>query len=388
MKKTILFVIPTLRFGGAEKSLINLLKSLDPEKLDITLLLFEAGGPLQKEVPDYVHIIEADVLTRAMTLELRYYLKDVLKKGHVFAALSRLFITVRSRFGKRSYFSWKTISKHIPHLPGHYDVAIGYLEGFTDFYVIDQVKADKKIGWIHSDLSKRTILKEDSAYYSQFDYLVTISDICKKPLIEYFPRMTHRIFVLENVVVKDDIISQSLKNVDWDNDKLHIITVGRIEWVKGIDLALEAAVKLKEHGVRFQWHVFGNGSVESKISKLIVEKQMSDSFLLEGQSNNPYPYMRRADILVQPSRLEGKSLVLDEAKILGKAIVVTNYPSVTDQIIDGITGLIADINPESIAEKILELVDNTNLKHKLEINATKENNRSIKTIDKLYYLIE
>ena len=381
-------MIPTLRFGGAEKSLVNLLKLLDPEKLDITLLLFEAGGPLQKEVPDYVHIIEANVLTRAMTLELRYYLKDVLKKGHVFAALSRLFITVRSRFGKRSYFSWKTISKHIPNLLGHYDVAIGYLEGFTDFYVIDKVKADKKIGWIHSDLSKRTILKEELTYYSQFDYLVTISDICKKPLLEHFPQMTNRIFVLENVVVKEDVISQSLKSVDWDNDKIHIITVGRIEWVKGIDLALEAAVKLKESGVQFQWHVFGTGSLNGEISSLIINKQMGDYFLLEGQSNNPYPYMRRADILVQPSRLEGKSLVLDEAKILGKAIVVTNYQSITDQIIDGNTGLIAEIDPGSICEKIIQLINDPILKESLEANAASEINKSILAVDQFYALID
>ena len=79
--KKILFVMDTLRMGGAEKSLINLLKKLDPTRLDISLLLFETGGPLQVEVPDFVHIIEADITTRAMTLELRRYIKDSCNKA-------------------------------------------------------------------------------------------------------------------------------------------------------------------------------------------------------------------------------------------------------------------------------------------------------------------
>ena len=76
-----------------------------------------------------------------------------------------------------------------------------------------------------------------------------------------------------------------------------------------------------------------------------------------GLRSNPYPYIKFADILVQSSRYEGKSVVLDEAKILDRPIVVTNYNSAKDQISDGVDGLIAKMSGEGIAEKIMEMMN-------------------------------
>ena len=157
--KHVLFVIPTLRLGGAEKSVISLLKSLDPQRIQADLFLFEGGGILQEEVPSWVNVMEADPVTRAMTLEMRYYFKDLLKSGHIAAAVDRLWMTVRAilsqRLGYKPTFGWKYAARHIPVLEKKYDVAVGCLEGMTDFFVVDKVSADRKVGWIHTDMSKR-----------------------------------------------------------------------------------------------------------------------------------------------------------------------------------------------------------------------------------------
>ena len=116
------------------------------------------------------------------------------------------------------------------------------------------------------------------------------------------------------------------------------------------------------------WHVYGEGIQRNTLEKMIEENKLKGIFLLEGMKVNPYPYMAKADIIVQPSRYEGKSIVLDEAKVLGKAIVVTNYPSVEDQITDGETGLIVECVPEKIADGIKSLVNNKNVKNRLEMN--------------------
>lgn len=386
MKKKVLFVIPTLRIGGAEKSLVTLLKALDNNRLEITLFLFEEGGPLQKEVPEYIRIISADTVTRAMMLEFRYYFKDLLTSFHFRAAISRLYMMLHAKYCHKKRFNWKTISKFVPKLEEYFDVAVGYLEGVADFYVIDKVNASKKIGWIHSDLSKRELLPIEKEYYSKFDSLVTISDVCAKAVNSFIP--SKKAFILENMIQKEEIIKKSQINIDWDDNMFHIITVGRIEYVKGIDLAFEAAKILKQSSLSFQWHVFGKGSLLEEFQKIITNQDADSFFVLEGETINPYPYIRRADILVQPSRIEGKSIVLDEAKLLGKAIVVTNYPSVTDQIEERITGLIAEMNPESISEKIIELILNSDLKKTLECNCEKEKNKSMRTLDKFYQLID
>ena len=65
---------------------------------------------------------------------------------------------------------------------------------------------------------------------------------------------------------------------------------------------------------------------------MIEENQLQDHFILLGMKENPYPYIKEADIYVQPSRFEGKSIAIDEAKILQKPIVVTNFSTAKDQI--------------------------------------------------------
>lgn len=388
-KKNIIFVIPTMRMGGAEKSLVSLLKALDSKRVNVDLFLFESGGVLQSEVPKWINIIEADPVTRGMTLEMRKYLGGVLRCGHIRAAISRLCITLNSRFSKSPKFSWGKIKKYIPELPKYYDVAIGYLEGFTDFFVIDKVKAKKKIGWIHSDFSKRHLLEKEIEYYDKFDDLVTISDVCKNSFIHATLKTVSNISVLENIVLADEVRKKAECDIidTWNYGVCNIVTVGRLSHEKGIDIAAKTAKILTERNIRLCWHVFGKGIMKEEIEQYIRENKIENNFILEGLRENPYPYMKKADIIVQPSRWEGKSIVLDEAKILGKAIVVTYYPSVTDQITDGETGIITEINPEKIADGIELLINNKELREKLENNAANEPNRSYKALDMFYDLI-
>lgn len=389
--KDILFVIPTLRMGGAEKSLVSLLKALDPNRVNVDLLLFEAGGVLQSEVPGWVNIMEADPVTRGMTLEMRYYFKELVKAGKIAAAASRLAATISSRFVRKPRFGWDTIKKHIPGLEKHYDVAIGYLEGVPDFFVQDKVTANKKIGWIHNDYSGRTLHEQEHVYYKKLDELVTISEVCKNAFITVIPDIADRIRILENIVLAEDILSRAEETPadTWHTDgRVHIVSVGRLEQQKGMDIGVRAAKILAQRGLKFQWHVYGQGFMHDEITQYIEENQLQDFFVLEGLRKNPYPYMAKADLIVQPSRYEGKSVVLDEAKILGKAIVVTGYPSVTDQITHGKTGIITGMEPEQIADGIESLLKDDALRREIEINAKNEENSSYLTVKRFYDLIE
>ena len=98
--------------------------------------------------------------------------------------------------------------------------------------------------------------------------------------------------------------------------------------------------------------------------------------------------MKKADIIVQPSRFEGKSIVLDEAKILGKPIVVTDYASVADQIIDGVTGVIVDIDPKSVADGIERVIHDKELAKHLSDNCLLCENKSLRALDDVYEIID
>lgn len=386
--KNIIFVMPTLRMGGAEKALVSLLKSLDPKRVKVDLFLFERGGVLEKEVPSWVKIIPSDPIVRDMTLELRNYFRELLWHRNFSAAITRLRITFLARLGK-NYFSWKAIEKYIPSVPGHYDVAVGFLEGFADFFVIDKVNANKKIGWIHTDMSRKIFNKQEMAYYRKLDMLATISEKCRTAFISRSEYPEERVHIIENIVLPQEILykADEVVNEKWDPSKIHIVSVGRLEYLKGMDIAAKTALLLKKNGCDFVWHIFGAGLMQEEISQYVKQNNLFGCFILEGQKPNPYPYMKKADIIVQPSRREGKSLVLDEAKILGKAIVVTNYPSVTDQITDRKTGIIVETTPEAIAEGVELLMTDKRLKSDLENNCRQELNRSKTVIDQLYELV-
>lgn len=394
--KKILFVIPTMRMGGAERSLVSLLNALDPERVAVDLLLFEAGGVLQKDIPEWVHVIEADPITRGMTLELRKYLPELARKS-IAAAVSRIWMSERAVFKRRLHlppsFSWNTIKKYLPKLPGHYETAIGFLEGFTDFYVIDKVSADRKIGWIHTNMSARQYLSEEAQYYKIFDGIGVISEQCLHAFSSLYSEAGKRATVIPNVVLPDEVKRKADEAgcapwSEFGGDFHHLITVGRLSEAKGIDVAIEVCYLLKERGLPVIWHVYGEGELREQLEKQISEYNMEGTFILEGLTDNPYPYMKAADVVVQPSRWEGKSLVLSEAKILGKAIVVTNYSSVRDQIQDGQTGLVVGMEPGLIADAIERVITDRDLRETLENNCRKETGNYEENLNAFYRLID
>lgn len=393
--KRLLFVIPTMRMGGAEQSLISLLRALDHNRYEVDLLLFEKKGELLERVPQEVNIIAADTITRAMLLEFRYFYKDLLREKHFLSALVRLLMLMNSKaeivLGRKLIINWNIAKHMIKKLPKEYDVAIGYLEGATDAYVIDKVNAKKKIGWIHSDFSSQDRnQKEEGKYYRQFNQIAIISEKCRNSFLEIYPDMVQRTCMIENMSNTELILLLSKEQIveDTFQSGVHIVTVGRLEEAKGIDIALETAIILRNSGHNFKWHVFGDGVLRSKLEKDIKEHDMQDYFILEGITKNPYKYMRIADIIVQSSRYEGKSIVLDEAKILCRPIVVTNYPSAKDQIKDGVTGLISETAPEMIAKKIEIILNDPELKEKLVNNCKLEKDKSLIALEKIITLIE
>lgn len=389
--KKILFVIPTMRIAGAEKSLITLLKTIDKENYKIDLLVFEKGGTLEKGVPEEINIIYADEVTKAMTLEFRIYGHELLKSHRFIPYLQRIRLSIEAKYWKKERFGWNRIKKYIPRLQGKYDVAISYLEGTTAYYVLDKVTADKKIGWIHIDMTGKKVTKTENAYYKRFDYLVTISDVCKNSFVHLFPELEKKICIIENIVLNEEVKEKSKEGVDfsnWSKDCIQVVTIGRLTTQKGIDIAIKACKLLIDKGINLQWHVYGNGSQKKNLEELIIDNKLSGIFFLEGMAVNPYPYMKMADVVVQPSRWEGKSLVLTEAKILGKAIVVTNYSSVTDQIKDNETGIVVQITPESIAAGIEKIISNNELRQFLENSCKNEKNSEESVLSNLYKLID
>ena len=104
------------------------------------------------------------------------------------------------------------------------------------------------------------------------------------------------------------------------------------------------------------WVILGDGPERSTLSNLAAKEGVSERFILTGAKENPYPYYLQADICVQATRFEGKSIAIQEAQILGCAIVASDNNSNREQITDGKDGFLCKLEPEDIKEKIKLLI--------------------------------
>lgn len=362
-KKKVLIAMTSLYNGGAEKSLVNLLNELPQDQYDIDLLLFKREGLYLQQVPSDVNILDTP-----HDIQLLYSSFHKAKKMF----FPKFFGTLFSRllYGnsyKARGVRWKYFySKHIQQIDKKYDVAIAYISGEILWFVDEKVQADKKIVWVHNDYKASGHSREyDYPHFRNMDAIVTISEKCADILKEVFPEFTDKIYNIPNitssVVLRRRAEEFYPEEYQRSEKQYKLLSVGRLAEQKGFDMAVSAAALLKKAGVSFDWFIIGNGPLEKQLERQMKKEGVEDCFHLIGVRENPYSYMKNCDLIVQSSRYEGKSVVLDEAKILGKPIVATNYPTVKDQIIDGEEGIIAEMSPQGIAAGIEKLLQNQGL---------------------------
>jgi len=355
--KRLLFVIHSLGYGGAERSLVNLLNELPRDKYQADVLLFQNRGDFREQLPAWVRLLETPVKLQRLYAPVRLGAGFSMRKlaGTCCAKLVR-----RTRKKQRSFRWQKFYKQAIDRLDGHYDVAAAYVGSEIMFYVRDKVSADRKLVWVHNDYRAAGYSREDEyPYLADMDAIVSVSDECAEILRQEFPEFQNRVHCVQNITSSAVVRSQSVQfePEEFSGRPVNILSVGRLSKQKGFDMAVQAAVLLREKGLRFCWFVIGEGELRSDLERQIRDAGVEDCFVLLGARSNPYPYLRNCSVFVQPSRFEGKSVVLDEAKILGKPIVSTAYPTVRDQIVDGSEGLIVPMSAKGVAEGILCLLN-------------------------------
>ena len=143
-----------------------------------------------------------------------------------------------------------------------------------------------------------------------------------------------------------------------------ILTVGRLYYQKGYDIAIQVAEQLKDRGREFRWYVLGEGE-SAHLEKMIADRGLGGRFFLLGAKDNPYPWFLQADIYVCTSRYEGKSIVIEEAQALGKPVVAAGCTGIREQISNGRDGLIAETPRIRIAAAVERLMEDPALGRKL-----------------------
>lgn len=369
MCKKILFIIGILDTGGVSKSMLSLLNVIDKEKYEVSLLMMNTSGAFSNQIPTGVRVLSDSRLT-ALTSGFKG-IKDLIsfRKGIGFHPILGLFSLIRFLI---SYFdkslSGIFLARIMPKISEeHFDLIVDYNGQQDLYYMVNKLKGTRKITFFHNDYRKwRYYEKADRKYFGKVNGIYTISQECVDALREVFSEYSEKIYLMENISspflihrLADQPIGKSLQN---KTEKIIIISLGYVCIRKGSELAVQVAKELKDMGVDFEWWFIGKIMDDWDYQGFIKKNGLETNIKFLGVKSNPYPYLKSADIYVHLSKFEGKSIALDEVKILCKPIVVTNFSTVHDQFKDRVNASICEMTVEDARDKITELIHNTNLR--------------------------
>lgn len=382
--KKVLFVINTLGCAGAETALIELLKSLDEKEYELSLYVLMGQGEMIDKISENVkllndHYCKDSVLSKqGKQAMMKTVWHSFWKNGDVFgkfAYIVRTFSAMR-RTGKfqPDKILWRVISDGSPRFEETYDLAVAYLEGGSTYYVADHVKAKKKAAFIHIDYEGSGYTRGmDRNCFDKMDRIFTVSDEVKKHFLNVYPKYQDKVKVFHNIINQDEIRRKAGEETGFEDhfDGVRLLTVGRLTYQKAYDIAIDAMKLIKDRGYKVRWYILGEGSERPALEKKVKELGLEKEFLMPGAASDPFPYYKQADIYVHATRFEGKSIAIQEAQTLGCAIIASDCNGNREQIVQGKDGLLCRLDPESIAEAVISLVEDRDKRIRLG-NAAKE----------------
>lgn len=401
----ILFVINTLGQAGAETALLSLLQTLAREKgearYEISLYVLTGQGEMASRLPADVRLLNKKYREESvLTAKGRKYLKKtVLKAMFTRATVVKLFPylvkNTCAMLGKKRLLPdkllWRVLSDGGMVLPEEYDLAVSYLEGGAAYFVADHVKAAKKAAFIHVDYEKAGYTRAlDKDCYLAFDKIFTVSDEVREAFLKAYPELPDKTEVFHNILNKEEIVRRAEEGEGFTDGftGMRLLSVGRLTAQKAFEVSVDAMKRLKDAGKNVRWYVLGEGDQRKKLQEQIDVLGLMEDFILYGAVNNPYPFMKQADIYVHASRFEGKSIAIQEAQILGKPMVVSDCSGNREQVCHGKDGLMCGLTPESLAENIMLLLEDEALRRKLGAAAAKKNADAAEEIQKLLSMLK
>ena len=271
-----------------------------------------------------------------------------------------------------------------------YDLAINFLG--QHYIVLDKERAKKKVTWIHTDYSTVYINPQlGISSWGAFDNIISISPECTKAFLSVFPSLQSKIVEIENILSPQFIRQQAaLMNIDSEmpneGEVVKILSIGRFSPPKNFEAIPEICAEIERQGVNFKWYIVGYGD-DTQIQQSLDKYRMRHRMILLGKKMNPYPYIKACDIYIQPSIYEGKSVTVREAQILGKPVVITNYPTANSQITSGVDGMIVPLETMACAKGIVDFIRNKELQSRLMEYLHTHDFGNEKEVEKIYQLM-
>lgn len=387
MKKKILFISEALWIGGIETALVNLLNRMDYEKYEVTLLLRRAifDGDMRQKVPAQCRVVTFDRENGQYRFSRLYHLTEKSENPSRFHRAMMWAVPAIKWVENRLYIRY--IREQMKN--EHFDTCVIYSDVAAET-AVRAIRADKFLLFYHHGAMRK--VWHDEIGYRKADKIIAVSGAVEQKLREFRPKYANKMTTIHNLTDVEGIRAKGEEPVpeEFPADKFNIVSCGRVSHEKGMDLAVEACAELVETGHKnIHWWIVGGGPAEDEVRAKIAELHMEDCVTMLGMKGNPYPYIKQADLYVQPSRFEGYPMTILEALILGQPVVSTNNTGAQEILQNGVTGVLCEISAQSIAEQVHELLGNAEILEKLRENIAErdmdaENQQMLTLLDELH----
>lgn len=335
MKKKLAIVIPSLRGGGAERVVINLVRKFDRSKFDISLILIKEEGAYVKLIPEDVRVIDLD------SNRVRYSIFKLVKE----------------------------LNKYRPDVIlstlGHLNLAL--------LSVKFLLKGSPKIIVREANTPSKSMSKLDKNKKNLFSYMYRllypkaylIISQCKdmkEDIINCFGIRDKKIKYIYNPLDIEKIRDNMKDKNPYNPSKINLISVGRLSYQKGFDVLIDAFKIVNEKFPRTHLTILGEGELKEELQEQVEKLGISKEISIVEFKENPYPYYYYADTYILSSRWEGFPNTLLEALACGTKVVATNCKSGPREIIedDKFGILVQDEDSEDLAKGIIDSINGEN----------------------------
>jgi len=379
MKKKIIFHNGSLRMGGIERVLVEVLQNIDLKKFEIELLIedeFKEENIFEKDIPKEIKIT---YLRPEWLLQKTKWLRER-KKNIFYKIFYNLFIELERQVRNNN------LNKFLKTTQA--EVLVDFDMGLNK--VAHKINM-RKIAWIHASINnwyeEKNKIERLGKRLKNYDKIVTICDEMKKETIELYPFLEDKIVRIYNPFnfYRIKTLSENIEEITNEQNKLYeddyFISVMRLTTKqKDFFTLLKAYKKLIKSGRKEKLLIFGDGPDKNQIEKMIKELNLEKKALLMGSVKNPYPWIKNAKLFVHSSKYEGLPTVLIEAMILRKVIVSSDCPTGPKEILDnGKCGVLVKIGDvEDLVRCIEYAIKNKNeYLRKLERRVEEFNSKNV-----------
>ena len=346
MKKKIIFVTKALWIGGIETALVNLLNHFDYQKYDVTLLVLHAELNLLEQINPNCRILITD-REKTYTFSEKYQFSRLYHLTEEAENPSRLH---KMLMWTTPVIKWIENRLYIRYIrrclnEEHFDTCVIYSDVAAET-AIRAVAADRYLMYYHHGAMRHVY--HDGIAYRRCEKIIAVSENQANELKRFVPSAADKVLVIHNLTDVEGIRQKAEQPIQevFDPQRFHIVTVGRVSREKGMDIAVRVCAKLVESGRKdICWWIVGDGPAMQEVRALVTDLGVEPYMKLVGMKGNPYPYIRQANLYVQPSRVESFGLTIQEALIIEKPVVATNTSGAKELLSDQVNGVLCEIDP-------------------------------------------